>query len=138
VANWAERAVNAREKPRQEQVGFQVDRWFSDAFRDEHPDEVQRLVDIFLATDSSAHGAASLAMGAFDGTSDLGRITADTLVLVGEEDYATPPAMARVLADGIPTSRLQVLDGARHMSLLERPVIWPTLAAHLADGKLPR
>lgn len=137
-ANWAERARNVLEKPRRDLIGFQVARWFSDGFREQHPDEVERLVDIFLATDSSAHAAASLAMGGFDGTAGLGKITADTLVVVGEEDYATPPAMAQVLADGIPASRLQVLDGARHMSLLERPDVWPTLAAHLGDGSRPR
>lgn len=137
-AKWAERAQNAQEKRRQDQIGFQAARWFSDGFREEHPDEVQRLTDIFLATNSSAHAAASLAMGAFDGTASLNRIQADTLVVVGEEDYATPPAMAQVLADGIPTSRLQILEGARHMSLLERPDVWPTLATHLADGSLPR
>jgi 3-oxoadipate enol-lactonase len=136
--NWAERARTVQEKSRQEQIGFQVARWFSDGFREEHPDETQRLVDIFLATDSSAHAAASLAMGGFDGTAELNRITADTLVVVGEDDYATPPAMAQVLADGIPTSRLQVLEGARHMSLLERPDVWPLLATHLGDGSCPR
>jgi 3-oxoadipate enol-lactonase len=137
-ATWAERARNVQSKPRQEQIGFQIARWFSDAFREQHPDEVQRLVDIFLATDSAAHAAASLAMGGFDGTAELGTVTADTLVVVGEEDYATPPAMAQVLVDGIATSRLEVLDGARHMSLLERPDFWPTLAAHLSDGSLAR
>lgn len=136
--NWAERARNVQEKPRRDLVDFQVARWFSDGFREAHPDEVQRLVEIFLATDSSAHASASMAMGGFDGTADLGRVAADTLVVVGAEDYATPPAMAQVLVDGIPTSRLEVLDGARHMSLLERPDFWPTLAAHLLDGSLAR
>jgi 3-oxoadipate enol-lactonase len=136
-ANWAERARSAQRKPRPEQVGFQVTRWFSDAFRERNPQDVQRLVDIFLATDSAAHGAACLAMGGFDGTAELGRIAAQTLVVVGEGDYATPVEMARVLADGIPRSRLTVLTGARHMSLLERADFWPGLADHLADGRLP-
>jgi 3-oxoadipate enol-lactonase len=132
--NWAERAATVRNKPRQEQIGFQASRWFSEEFREEHADDVQRLVDIFLATDSEAHAAASLAMGGFDGTAGLAGIPADTLVVVGEQDYATPPEMAQVLADGIPRSRLEVLAGARHMSLLERPDFWPTLVAHLSDG----
>jgi 3-oxoadipate enol-lactonase len=128
---WEERAQNAQAKPRVEQVPFQVTRWFSDRFREEHPAAVQRVVDIFTATDSAAHAAASRAMGGFDGTSGLGRITADTLVLVGTEDYATPPAMAQVLADGIPQARLEVLEDSRHLSLLERPDYWPSIARHL-------
>jgi 3-oxoadipate enol-lactonase len=128
---WEERAQNAQNKPRTEQVPFQVTRWFSDGFREEQPAAVQRVVDIFTATDSAAHAAASRAMGAFDGTPGLDRITADTLVVVGEEDYATPPAMAQVLAEGIPGARLEVLESSRHLSLLERPDYWPSLARHL-------
>jgi 3-oxoadipate enol-lactonase len=132
---WEERAQNAQEKPRAEQVPFQVTRWFSDRFREEQPAAVQRVVDVFLETDSAAHAAASRAMGAFDGTEGLATIAADTLVVVGAEDYATPPAMAALLVDRIPGARLEVLDSARHLSLLERPDYWPTIARHLGlDG----
>jgi len=52
-------------------------------------------------------------------------------VLVGEEDYATPVAMAEAIAGRVPGARLQVLKNARHLSLLEREDVWPELAAHL-------
>jgi len=42
-------------------------------------------------------------------------------VLVGEEDYATPIAMAEALRRGIPGASLTVLKGARHLTPLERP-----------------
>jgi 3-oxoadipate enol-lactonase len=44
-----------------------------------------------------------------------------TAVLVGEEDYATPLAMAEALHKGIAGSTLTVLKGARHLTPLERP-----------------
>jgi len=53
------------------------------------------------------------------------------LVVVGEEDYATPVAMAEVIAERIPRARLEVLRNARHLSLLEREDVWPALATHL-------
>lgn len=134
VATWEDRAHNAEMKPRREQIGFQVSRWFSDSFRKQEPAAVQRVVDIFLATDSAAHAAASRAMGGFAATAGLPNLAADTLVLVGEEDFATPPAMAQVLADGIPVARLAVLERARHLSLLERSDYWTALAAHLFGG----
>jgi 3-oxoadipate enol-lactonase len=43
-----------------------------------------------------------------------------TAVMVGEEDYATPVAMAQALHDGIRGSTLTVLPGARHLTPLER------------------
>jgi 3-oxoadipate enol-lactonase len=52
-------------------------------------------------------------------------------VVVGSEDYAAPPAMARVIAAGIPGAELMILEGARHMSLVEQPSAWARIEAHL-------
>jgi 3-oxoadipate enol-lactonase len=131
VEAWAERARGAASKTREEQIPFQLTRWFSDGFNAEHGNEAQRVVDIFLATDRYAHAAACEALGGFDASAELGSIAAPTLVLVGDEDYATPPAMAEELAAGIPGARLELLLQTRHLSLVERPDVWPTIAAHL-------
>lgn len=116
---WGERAEKAVSVPREEQLSFQVDRWFSPGFLQSHPAEVDRVSGIFLETDSQAHAAACLALGEYDDSARLSEITAPTLVLVGEEDYATPPAMARSLHEGIAGSRLSVLPATRHLSLVE-------------------
>ena len=42
-------------------------------------------------------------------------------MLVGEEDGATPPAMAEAIVAGIRDATLEVLKGARHLTPLERP-----------------
>lgn len=133
VERWAERALSAQTKPRPEQLGFQVDRWFSPAFRDARPDVVARACDIFLRTDGAAHAAACRALGGLDATAQLGQVKAPALVVVGADDYATPPAMAEVIAAGIPGAELVVLEGARHMSLIEQPPIWARIAAHLGS-----
>lgn len=127
VTAWAERAEKAVSVPREKQVGFQVDRWFSDTFRDTHPDDVGRVVDLFVATDNAAHAAACRAMGALDARDLLPAITAPTLVLVGEHDYATPPDMARYLADHITGATLRVLPDLRHMALIEQPELATTV-----------
>jgi pimeloyl-ACP methyl ester carboxylesterase len=49
----------------------------------------------------------------------LGRIYAPTLVMTGSEDRATPPSHAQAIANGIPGSRLVILQGLGHMSPLE-------------------
>lgn len=135
VETWAERAGNAAEVPRERQLDFQRDRWFAEEFRERRPDEVERVAKIFLATDSRAHAAACRALGALDATALLPRIEAPTLVLVGDEDYATPPEMARTIADGIPGARLHVLRSTRHLSLIERPDLWPAVEEHLNTGE---
>jgi 3-oxoadipate enol-lactonase len=132
VAEWAQRAERALGLDRHAQLEFQRDRWFADAFRASHPEEVERVCQIFVATDSKAHAAACRALGTLDARDRLGDVQAETLVLVGAEDYATPPSMSQELAAGIEGARLQVLDRARHLSLLERPDLWPVVAAHFA------
>lgn len=132
LATWADRAVKAAGVPREKQLGFQLDRWFTDGFPERDPAEVRRVSQIFLATDSRAHAAACRALGGLDATALLPRIKAPTFVLAGEEDYATPPAMARTIAEAVPGARLRIVPAARHFSLIERPDLWPLVAAHLA------
>jgi 3-oxoadipate enol-lactonase len=131
VERWAERARSAEFKPREQQLDFQRDRWFGPAFRQAHPETVSRVCDIFLRTGGAAHAAACRALGDLDVTGELGKITAPALVVVGADDYATPPAMARTIAAGIGGAELMVLEGARHMSLIEQPSAWDRIEAHL-------
>jgi pimeloyl-ACP methyl ester carboxylesterase len=49
------------------------------------------------------------------------RVRVPVLVLVGEYDRVTPAAAAVSLAGALPQGRLVVIEGAGHMSMLERP-----------------
>jgi 3-oxoadipate enol-lactonase len=60
-------------------------------------------------------------LGACNLTAALPGITIPTRVVVGEEDYATPVAMAEMLHRGIAGSTLTILQGARHLTPLETP-----------------
>jgi 3-oxoadipate enol-lactonase len=121
AATWAARAEGVVATPREQQVTFQADRWFTEEFRQRNPDEVSRVVGIFLRTDSRAHAAACRALGTMDSRDLLPGITAPTLVITGEEDYATPPAMGQAIADGVARGSAQVLPSLRHLSLIEAP-----------------
>lgn len=48
-------------------------------------------------------------------------ISCPTLVLVGDEDQLTPPALAREMAAGIPGAKLVVVPECGHLSTMERP-----------------
>lgn len=116
---WAERAHFALAKPRPEQLSFQVNRWFSPAFVEQNPAEVRRVCDIFLTTQSRSHAMACCALGEFNATESLASISSPTLITVGEEDLATPLAMAKKLQEGIIGSSLEVIPSARHFALIE-------------------
>jgi pimeloyl-ACP methyl ester carboxylesterase len=51
----------------------------------------------------------------------LARIGCPTLVLVGAQDEATPPALSQEIAAGIPGARLVMVPDCGHLSTLERP-----------------
>jgi|SRR5262245_4973149 len=53
---------------------------------------------------------------------DLAAIRCPTLVLVGDGDELTPPALAKEIAGGIAGARLVVVPASGHLSTLEQPV----------------
>jgi 3-oxoadipate enol-lactonase len=137
VSQWEQRAVAAETKAREELIGFQLSRWFTDEFRRRDPGECQRVVDLFVATTPAVHAACSRALGAFSAVADIHRITAATLVLVGEEDYATPVAMSRTLAEAISDADLRVLPSTRHLSMIESQDARDAVLAHLDKTAAP-
>lgn len=56
-----------------------------------------------------------------DSRPDLGDIGCPTLVLCGDADERTPPALAEEMAAGIPDSELVILPRCGHLPQLERP-----------------
>ena len=71
--------------------------------------------------------------GRVDRRPDLPSVACPALVIVGADDAATPPAVARVMADGIPGARMEVVPEAGHMTALERPEVFAALVeGHLA------
>lgn len=119
--DWEDRALTAQTKGLASMIAFQQTRWFSDSFRASHPQLVQASIDTFLANDLQGYMAACRMLGAFDGRALLSNIGVPTRVLVGEEDYAAPVAMAQLMHDGIAGSQLEVIQGARHLTPLEVP-----------------
>ncbi|HEV7857365.1 MAG TPA: alpha/beta fold hydrolase [Pyrinomonadaceae bacterium] len=78
-----------------------------------------------MMTSTSAEGAASALRGMAarsDRTFFLPDIIAPTLIIVGSEDRITPLADAELMRREIRGSRLEVIEGAGHVSNLERPM----------------
>ncbi|WOD15389.1 alpha/beta fold hydrolase [Paraburkholderia kirstenboschensis] len=59
----------------------------------------------------------------FSGRALMAAVKVPTCVIVGEEDYAATPAMARALHAGIAGSTLTEIPKARHLTPLETPDI---------------
>jgi pimeloyl-ACP methyl ester carboxylesterase len=57
----------------------------------------------------------------FDIMEEVGNIINPTLIICGDQDALTPVKYSRYLAERINGSRLEIIEGAGHMVMLERP-----------------
>ncbi|MDW8399810.1 MAG: alpha/beta hydrolase [Acetobacteraceae bacterium] len=118
---WADRAAKAQAEGMASLAAFQVSRWFGDEFRESHPDVVRERLEVFLATRPEDFVRACRMLGSTDLRAALPSLRVPAVVVVGEQDYATPLAMSRLLAEAIPGASLRILPGARHLTPVERP-----------------
>jgi 3-oxoadipate enol-lactonase len=118
---WAQRAERALTEGLKGLIEFQVTRWFGEPFRATHPEVVQHCIDVFLANDLSAYSETCRMLGTNDLRPVLSGISCPTTVVVGEEDYAAPVAMAQTMHEGIKNSSLVIIEMARHLTPLEVP-----------------
>jgi pimeloyl-ACP methyl ester carboxylesterase len=81
---------------------------------------MQQVSQWILSTPPVGYSASCRAIAAIDTTADLHRIKIPTLVIVGADDAATPPAMAEKIHDQVAGSELVVLPSAAHISSLEQ------------------
>ena len=108
-------------------------RLFAPEFQDAHPDLMRDRRDAFLRTDPEVFRAACAQLAALDLRPELSKVSVPVLVMVGEQDEATPPPMSEELAAGLPNARLSPHLAAgterakRNMSWVVRDV-WRVLS----------
>ncbi len=100
--------------------GF-LDRWLPQAFRDAEPAATAALRATFAAMSPQGFAACAAVLKHLDLRPVLAQIAAPTLVILGGAEGPPLQAAAQVLVDGIPGARLAVIDGAGHLSSVERP-----------------
>ncbi len=100
-------------------VGAAIERWFTPEFRAGNPEIVERQIQRVLANDPVGYAAAYRVFAESDPVDELGKISCPTLVMTGEHDTGSTPAMARAIHERIARSRLVILPRYRHSLLIE-------------------
>jgi 3-oxoadipate enol-lactonase len=86
------------------------------------PEIIMRIREMMVQTQPEGAAAALTGMAQrADQTALLSRIIAPTLIVVGREDSITPVEDAEMMHREIGGSRLQIIEGAGHVSNLEKP-----------------
>jgi 3-oxoadipate enol-lactonase len=120
VATWPERIRQVSEKGTAPLVAGTLERWFTAEWRAEHPEELAAIGHLIARTPRAGYVGCCHAIAHLDTRKHLAEVRAPSLVIVGEQDLGTPPAMARELAGLIAGARLEILPGAAHMSCIEQ------------------
>lgn len=84
-------------------------------------DLVHRGVEAMLKTSGAVLYGDFSACNQFDIMERVSDIQAPTLVVCGSDDLLTPPKYAHYLAEKIEGARLEIIDGAGHMVMVEKP-----------------
>lgn len=92
------------------------------------PEVRERVSTIIRRQEPEAIARASLAMaGRPDSRGDLAGIDVPTLIITSSADALISPDLSKEMADAIPGARLETIEGAGHLSNLEKPDEFNTL-----------
>jgi 3-oxoadipate enol-lactonase len=118
---WAERIKTVETRGMQPLVQPTLERWFTEPFRKSHPEVVERIAALIAATPVAGYVGCSHAIPKINLSARLREIKCPILVICGEQDAGTPPAMAREIHDSAPGSKLVLIPQAAHISNMEQP-----------------
>ena len=95
------------------------------------------VIETMAAIDPAAYRIGAAAVWLADQRDRAEAIGVPTLILVGEEDGITPPALSEELADLIPGSRLERIAAAGHLANAEQPEAFnPAVESFLSEQRL--
>jgi 3-oxoadipate enol-lactonase len=96
-------------------------RLFAPQFQEANPDLMRDRREAFLRTNPEVFRAACDALAELDLRPELGQVKVPVLVVVGEQDEATPPPMSHEIAAGLPQACLRIIPGCAHVPQLQAP-----------------
>lgn len=117
---WADRAALARAQGMDALVQPTLSRWFTDPYRERHPDVMSHIGDMIRHTSVDGYAGCCAAIAELDTLNSLRQLKLPCLVLVGDQDLATPPAMSEQIHQHWPNSQYEVLKDAAHLSSVEQ------------------
>ena len=118
---WALRAKTARKEGVSALIAGLLPIWFSSEALVRNLPAVHYVRTALARTSAEGYALACEALAAADLRDAAARITAQTLVVCGENDIPSFVEAARWLNDNIRRARLAWIPGARHASVIEKP-----------------
>lgn len=122
AGKWQERSDTARNEGMGPIVDPTVDNWFTEGFKSEHADIVDKFKAMVGSVDPEAYAQCGDALAKWGFDERLQEITIPVLTIAGSDDPSTGPEKLREIAEGVtgPT-QTAVLEPASHQCGTEQP-----------------
>ena len=105
--------------------------------RRDRPETADRVRALILASSPEGITSAITAlMTRPDSTPVLSSIHCPTLIIVGNQDTLTPPALSEEMYRAVGGSELVIVPGAGHLSSLEQPAAFNRALAHFLEHRV--
>jgi 3-oxoadipate enol-lactonase len=117
---WDQRIAAVESAGMAPQVEPTLERWFTAPFRDAHPEVMDWIGAMIRATPTTGFIGCGRAIQGLNLTGELPQIGVPTLVLPGQMDPGTPPALSDVIHKAIPGSEYSVVLDAAHLANIEQ------------------
>lgn len=131
---WRERIAKVEAEGVEAIADAVMGRYFDEAFRSANPATVARFRRRVASTDAVGYAGCCAAVGGVDTTGRLADIAVPVLVIAGERDAGTPPAMSEAIAQAVPGARLAIIPDATHLSAIEQPARFSRLVQDFMAG----
>ena len=118
---WADRIKTVESKGMATMVEPTLERWFTEPFRKSSPAPVAAIGKLIASTPVAGFVGCCHAIPKINLTARLKEFQCPVLVICGDQDPGTPPAMAEEIHRNAPGSKLVMIKQAAHLSNVEQP-----------------
>ncbi len=118
---WDERIAAIRKSGLEIVAEGTMQRWFTQRFHETQPDAVKGIRNMLVRTPAEGYIGCAYAIRDMDLRADDAKIICPTLIVVGEDDPATPVSAAREMNAAIKGSKLVIVPQCAHIVTVEQP-----------------
>ncbi|WP_169544741.1 3-oxoadipate enol-lactonase [Sneathiella aquimaris] len=133
---WQDRIKQVEAEGLSSMTDAVMERWFTKEFRKSSNPLYSGCRAMFERQDPMGYSATCAAIRDADYSEARALIKVPTLCVVGDHDLATPAALVRELADGIPESEFALIENAGHIPCVEAPETFTDLLTEFLTRRL--
>ena len=133
-AVWNDRIATIAAQGLEAVADATMQRWFHEGYRAARPAAVARARRRVVSQNPVGYLASCAAIRDLDLSEQIHAIRQPTLVIAGELDIGTPPAMGELIAQRVEGAQMVLLKRASHLSVLEQPVAFANAVRDFIAG----